>query len=166
MGQMRSCYKFLLQAISPAEEPMLNLVPNSEKSRHENRIPVNTTAICWTRRSLAFSKGFFELLTSTDPFPYVASEAQVASHLSRKPWWWATVKPSEILSFNDNVSDSFTVGLGTRLGANVAMQQHFKELGLEPTTVMKQQKTRKCHRLHRLHKHVFKIHVFYFRNLT
>lgn len=32
MGQMPSCHKFLLQAISPAEEPMLNLVPNSEKS--------------------------------------------------------------------------------------------------------------------------------------
>lgn len=62
---------------------MLNLVPNSGESGHENRISVNTMAICWTRRSLAFSRGFFELLTSTDPFPYVASEAQVASHLSR-----------------------------------------------------------------------------------
>ena len=128
---------------------------------------MNTTAICWTRRSLAFSKGFFELLTSTDPFPYVASEAQVAMPgISRLPGISPPSKPSEILSFNDNVSDSFTVGLGTRLGANVAMQQHSKELGLEPTTVTKQQKTRKCHRLHRLHKHVFKIHVFYFRNLT
>ena len=68
---MRSCHKFLLQAISPAEEPMLNLVPKSYLHEHHGNL-LDTTV--------------FELLTSTDPFPYVASEAQVAmpgiSHVS------------------------------------------------------------------------------------
>ena len=56
MDQMQSCYKFLLQAISPAEEPMLNLVPKSGESGHENRISASTMAICWTRWPLAFLK--------------------------------------------------------------------------------------------------------------